>query len=379
MQIDAAQSTAECLIYLCRCAVNRKVPDAAALRSVDLESLYFLASRHMLASITGLALRAAGISTEKFDAAIAATCRKTIILDAEREQVSQMLNEAGIWFVTLKGSLIKDWYPEFGMRESADCDILFDRSCREQVRDIMTRLGYTVDSYGGGHHDVYLKPPVTNMQMHVELFGKGFADNLNNYFEGIHRKLVVKSGTELAFLPSDLYIYLIAHEWHHFQKAGTGLRSLLDTYVVLQKLRDTLNWDYLEDAFTELGIRDFEIQNRELALHLFETGELNGRNLDLLERYIASGVHGNLTFQVQNAVIKFGGGFKGKAQYFFRRAFLPMSLVKKKFPLFYRWKILLPFLPVYRAFQGLRNGKLNRELLILTKTESTISDSGGKK
>jgi hypothetical protein len=76
--------------------------------------------------------------------------------------------------MALKGTVIREWYPKFGMRESSDCDVLFDRTCEEKVKGIMAGLGYEVSSYGYGHHDVYLKRPVTNMQIHVELFGVGF-------------------------------------------------------------------------------------------------------------------------------------------------------------------------------------------------------------
>ena len=93
------------LIYLCKCAVNRQIPDGEELRNTDLNALYRLASRHMLASIVGYALQSAGMCTGEFEEAIDNSCWKTMILNAERASVCERLNEAGIWYLPLKGRL----------------------------------------------------------------------------------------------------------------------------------------------------------------------------------------------------------------------------------------------------------------------------------
>ena len=41
-----------------------------------------------------------------------------------------------------------------------------------------------------------------------------------------------------------------------------------------------------------------------------------------------------------------------EAEYAARRVFLPMSAVEKHYPFFYRHKILLPFLPLYRLIRN---------------------------
>ena len=357
-----ASPVVESLIYLCKCAVNQETPDKEKLKNTDLDELYKLASRHMLAAMTGLALQAAGLDTEEFAKAISRAYRKTMILDTERSAVCEKLNEAGIWYVPLKGSVIKDWYPQFGMRESADCDILFDKDFEEQVRDIMLGLGYTVESYGAGHHDVYFKEPVTNMQMHVDLFGQGYEANLNDYYCNIRERLIPKAGAELAFRQEDFYLYLIAHEWQHFQKAGTGLRSILDTYVLLQRYEASLDWAYIVKEAQKLGIGDFETRNRMLAEDLFGSGSLSDGDREMLRYILSSGVHGTYVNRVQNDIEKLGGGLLGKIRYFFRRVFLPEDLLKNKYPVFWKHRILLPVLPLYRIVSSLSKGHIQKEL-----------------
>jgi len=50
----------------------------------------------------------------------------------------------------LKGSMLKDLYPENGMREMADNDMLYDADKQQEVMGIMLGHGYTAESVGGG-------------------------------------------------------------------------------------------------------------------------------------------------------------------------------------------------------------------------------------
>ena len=361
-----SREAADGVIYLCGCAVNNITPDPVKVRCYNTDHLYEVAKRHLITAMTGFALKDAGISDPNFERAILASMRKTLILNQEKQRVFEKLDEAGIWHMALKGTIIRDWYPKFGMRESSDCDILFDRKYEEKVRDIMLELGYTVDSYGTGHHDVYLKKPVTNMQMHVELFGVGYGKRRNDYYENVIERLE-GDGFEKHFKPEDFYIYVLDHNQHDYMFAGCGLRSLLDTYVILNRF--DFDWDYIREETEKLGIREFEEENRSLAMHLFTNEKLTDTDRARLEYMIRSGVYGTVRNRVSNGVRDNGGGFKGKMHYLIRRLILPMDIVEHHFPVFYKYKVLLPFLPVYRMYRGIRikGGKFKEELMELKK------------
>ena len=351
------------IVYFCACAIHEQIPDREYLQDLDLEELYNLAKRHTLTSIVGIALQSAGVHDAKFDQAVNQVYLKTIIQENEKNLVFSKLDEAGIWHMAQKGTILRNWYPAFGMRESADCDILFDRSYEEQVRDIMLALGYSVESYGRGHHDVYFKKPVTNMQMHVELFGTGFEERLNSYYANVKDRLLRQEGFEYAFRPEDFYLYMLAHNHRDYSAGGTGLRSVLDTYVFLRKFEDSLDWNYISAETEKLEIADFEKKNREFALRLFGERELPGEDEDFFRYLVSSGTYGTTHNKVNNRVNRNGGGWKGKLLYVRDRMILPMDVVEAVFPFFYRHKILLPFLPLYRTWRGLKyNGaKLKRE------------------
>ena len=70
----------------------------------------------------------------------------------------------------LKGCLLKHYYPETFYRSMSDMDILVRQEDRASVRECMEKLGYETECFGKECHDVYMKPPVTNVEIHHVLF-----------------------------------------------------------------------------------------------------------------------------------------------------------------------------------------------------------------
>ena len=55
----------------------------------------------------------------------------------------------------------------------------------------------------------------------------------------------------------------------HFDGSGTGIRSLLDQYVYLNRLEDSLDFPYIDKQCEILGTADFEKENRDLCKKVF--------------------------------------------------------------------------------------------------------------
>ena len=363
----------EGVVWLVGCAADGRIPERERLEAYDVHDLYTAAGSHMLAAAAGLALQSAGVEDAEFKAAVAASYRKTVILDAERKIVFQKLDEAGIWHMPLKGTVLKDWYPKFGMREMVDCDVLIDASREEDVRDIMVSLGFTVEAYGGGHHGVYHKLPISSFEIHPRLFGPAYEQRFNDYYDGVLDRLIRHNGYEFRFSPEDFYIFMVAHEYRHYSRGGVGLRSLLDVCVILKKLSDSLDWQYVETELSKLELTDFEEKNRLLAIRLFSGEPLAEAEREMLDYMIFSGTHGTVTNLVTNRVNRFGGGIGGKVKYTLTRIFLPMDTVKRIYPFFYRHKLLLPVLPIYRLIVNRRKSSWRQEWKTLRSSDSSAA------
>ena len=166
------------VVYLAACAVNDIVPDAERVRVMELPHLYQVANRHLLTGITAMTLESAGVKDSAFTQLKGKAIRKVVAFDMERTAILQQLEEAGIWYMPLKGSILKELYPAIGMRQMSDNDILYDASRSEDVRRIMEGRGFTTERIGKGNHDIYYKPPVLNFEMHTALFGPGHEKKL---------------------------------------------------------------------------------------------------------------------------------------------------------------------------------------------------------
>ena len=137
--------TTKDLIYLVGCAVNGTVPDH--VEQMDPDGIYQTAARHLLSAAVSFALQRAGVKDERITASIAKSQKKAVILEAEKTALFRRFEEAHIRYMPLKGAVLKDYYPEFGMREMADYDILIDAERAADVREIMESLGFATERY----------------------------------------------------------------------------------------------------------------------------------------------------------------------------------------------------------------------------------------
>lgn len=197
------------VIYMCTCAVNGEVPDKEHTASINLENLYKAADKHNLCAIVGYALESAGVFDHAFIQAKAKSIRKVTVMEIDKELLFERFEQEGIWYLPLKGTVLKDLYPSIGMRQMADFDILFDSSYQEKVREIFLELGFTCEHYGKGDHDVYFKKPVSNFEMHTALFGPTHEIALYEYYRDIKRIMRKDDNNKYGYHLStnDFYIY----------------------------------------------------------------------------------------------------------------------------------------------------------------------------
>lgn len=377
--------TNECLLYLMACALNGAPADEKALAGVDLVQLLGAARSHTVGAMVCMALE----KTEAFSGAPEEirkqwldaknkAIRKNMLLDAERGAILHRLEEAGIWYMPLKGCILKDWYPKPGMREMADNDILIDPSGQEQVREIFRQRGYTVIYYQKGIHDVYKKPPIYNFEMHTALFHKQYVDFAAEYSD-VKEQLLPMEGTKYGFRfsPEDFYVYILAHAYKHFQLSGIGVRTLADIYVMNRQLHSIMNRDDVEKKLDALHVTDYARSSQILADKLFSSARplaevsLTEEEEKMLLYQLSSSTHGTANHLVGNKLHRLqegkNGSFRLKLKYCRMRLFPGRDWCKDVYPVIYNHPWLLPFFWIWRIvkrFQLNRRG-IQRELSAL--------------
>ena len=361
------EKTSELLIYLMACSLQGTEPEGAPLANIDLEALLRLAKAHSVSAMVCMALEqtdafqhAAETTRLKWLEAKNKAIRKNMLLDAERKAILHELEIQGIWYMPLKGSILKDWYPKPGMREMADNDILFDPSGREQVREIFQNRGYKTVSFGKLNHDVYEKAPIYNFEMHVSLF-HGRYKELAEQYENVKELLLPVDGTayQFAFTPEDFYVFALAHAHKHYSHSGTGVRTLADIYVMERHLGDIMDRDEVEQKLTQLGIAEYEQHSRVLAEKLFSAVrplaeiELTEDEKEMLLYYCDSTTYGTFDNRVNNRLHELQKNteaitLRTKLKYCCVRLFPGREFCKLHYPFVYRHPWTLPFFWVWR-------------------------------
>ena len=337
------------MIYLASFGINSKgKPDEKCLERYrtneeNIKELFRMSAKHFIDALTGMTLKKAGVVLPKYwEERMVKAVRKVILFDAERKKLCAWMDRERIWYLPLKGIILKEYYPSIGMRQMSDNDILFDADAWERVEKHMLSEGYETESVGNGNHDVYQKAPVYNFEMHRSLYGKGHDERWVEYYSDIKNRLLsdqpevvcdavygasentTANQTESAnggnsscgyhMSDEDFYIYITSHAYKHYSGSGTGIRTLLDFYAYLKAKEKTFDFDYIKAECRKLGISDFEKRNRRLCWKVFSSQQIYDRasfeqslsadEMEMLKYYLSSGVYGTFERMVANRMEK---------------------------------------------------------------------------
>jgi hypothetical protein len=296
----------------------------------------------------------------RFKRSYAAVMKRIIGFELERERLTDFLSERGIEYLVLKGAVLQRLYPRLGMRQMADNDILIDPAGAESVRGFMTDGGYSVESYGKGCHDSYLRDPL-NFEIHRKLV----SDSRDNavfaaYFDRTRERLLDgESPCEKKFSPEDFYVYYIFHAYKHYSHGGIGLRMLMDLFVYRRSLGAELDLDYVGRELSSIGLSDFERSAAALADKVFGVGTdaLSDGEREALLYYITSGTFGTVGRQVENSLARISRGDTpsraDKLRYILGRIFPPVEVYRQTYPRASRFIVTIPFLWLFRLLRGI--------------------------
>ena len=294
--------------------------------------------------------------------------QKHILFERERKELFWYLYLNGIPYLQLKGLVLKDYYPDPYTREFADNDIYF-KGDDEIVKKFFVDRGYKVEIFRKSNHDVYLKKPCLNFEMHRALFGEtGDNDKFIEYFATPKAGALDHESREDVYKPDNFYIYFTAHTYKHFHIAGCGLRTLVDYYIFLKRNRENeaLDFKYIKKELNKIDLVDFSNQISTLSLKVFDEQELNEQELETLLFIASSGTYGTLENRVNKGIKE-----KGKTKYLMSRIFPPYRFYKSAYPWAYKVPILIPSAWLCRFFRIMFNNpkRVTNEIKMISKTK----------
>ncbi len=355
------------LVYLTGCALRGEMPEVQRVEAMDLEAVFALSRNHSMSAVCAYAMESFCKANQNHPAAqnpVVGTwvqdklqaIRKNLLLDMERERILAYLEQLGCWHMPLKGVFLQQIYPRAGMRQMSDNDILIDPAFRKTVEAFMLENGYEVSKDGRDIHDEFLKKPVYNFEMHTALLPRQHSDLRAEYYQNVKEKLLKDQEDKHSyrFSDEDFYIFMTVHAAKHYETSGTGVRSLMDTFVYLRQKGEGMDRQYIDRELKLLDLTEYERAVARLADKLFGTGEsLSEEETALFLYHVSSGTYGKYDIRISNGLKKLTGNgqkitFWVRVKYSLRRLFPPVSFYADYAPLAYRYKILIPFVAVYR-------------------------------
>lgn len=264
------------------------------------------------------------------------------------EELCRLLEQAGVDYMPLKGTVLKRLYPSSEMRIMGDADILIRVEAYDRVTAVMRSLKGTPLTESD-HEYTWKIPSNMAIELHKRLIPSYNQDYYAYYGDGWRFAHPTAPGSHRhAMTNEDCLIYLFTHFAKHYRDKGAGVKYVVDFYVFLRSYPD-LDMAYLEKELKQLQLWVFFGNVRELIKVWFEDGETDERTDFLTDRIFDDGVFGrDERGAVSNALSLSKSTRSVKRTRILQIMFPPYKTMCNRHSVLKKWSILLPFLWIWR-------------------------------
>lgn len=340
----------------------------------SLKDVIKMASKHDISHLVALGILNNGLADEEMKTQLQQITFRAIYryekLNYELKQVCDAFEEAGIPFLPLKGSVIRNYYPEPWMRTSCDIDVLVqEKNLRTAVIYLVENLKYI--EHGQNSHDISLfSPSGVHLELHYNLIEDGRVNSSTVILQNIWEYASPKKEYQYWLETSDemFYFYHIAHMAKHLQQGGCGIRTFIDLWILdnLSEINKVTRDELLELG----GLLQFSKAASKLASCWLDNLPMDSI-CEKMQNYILSGgvygTHENLILVQQQ---KKGG----KLKYALSKIIIPYDTIKFHYPILQKHHWLTPIMQVRRWFKLIFCGHAKRSMRELSYN-SNISNS----
>ena len=155
-------------------------------------------------------------------------------LNYELQRICEVFEKANIKFIPLKGSVIRQYYPESWMRTSCDIDVLVnEKDLKTAVSCLVDNLKYSGEKYGS--HDVSLfSQNGVHIELHYSLLEDGRVNDSAMILTDVWETSYQRDINPMWYEMSDemFYFYHIVHMAKHFENGGCGVRPFIDLWIL---------------------------------------------------------------------------------------------------------------------------------------------------
>lgn len=314
-----------------------------------LEELYTLSHLHDLSHLAGHVLSELGIlgqdeTSKKFQESFVNAVSRYVRMTHELYSACSTLEAAGIPHMPLKGSLIRNWYPEPWMRTCTDTDILVKKQDVERAAEILCeKLGYTQNKVATCDISLFT-PTGVHLELHFDLIEDAVSQIQGQVLSRIWDVAEPVKGFSYQYkMPDEWFrFYHLAHMAKHVTSGGCGIRPFLDLWIMDRKVMQ--DWQNQTALLAEGKLTAFARVAKDLSEHWFSQTPAD-EGAQMLAVYVLSGgKHGETKNKMMVHRVRKGGGLK----YMLYRIFKPYSSLKKMYPILEKHGWLMPFCQIHR-------------------------------
>lgn len=362
-------SYVQCLIALVKNAITgESLPFDMDFES-SFDSIMRLASSHEISHLASYSLINGGVLNDEAHLKFA----KKQVYDASYrdtkngftlELARNLLESEGIDYIPLKGTIIKNYYPECWMRSSCDIDVLIKKNDFDRSVELFKNNGFEFDGYLN-YHDVSLIYDDTNLELHFSICEniRSMDSLLKNVWNHADQK--TRHGYEEDH---DYFVFHhIAHMAYHFLAGGCGIRPFIDLWIL--RKAGFFNSANVKSFCTAAKIGEFYDGVWALVDVWFgdhEHSDITSR----IEKYILTGgAYGYFPNNAAAYTVRNGG----KWRHIISLAFPRYGSMRVLYPVLNRAPILLPFCYIYRLFEktiGRNSAKAKKKYRIIKDQDS---------
>lgn len=345
----------------------------SSLNDENLRNLYSLSDFHNCAHLLFNPISKSGVVSKdnehykKFQKKQMLALFQVSQIEHEIERIEDCLKKHEISYILLKGSVLRNLYPESWMRTSCDIDILVHEEDLDNAAQFLKdELNYIRKGYPEFHDISLYSENGIQLELHFNI--KEDIESLDALLEKVWDYAKKETDSSEYTLENEyLLFHIVSHTAYHFVSGGCGIRPFIDLWFI---------HNYMEinnDRFYELLKQCSLVTFYENSMNLSDVWMNNREHTDItrrMEKYIFSGgTYGTKLNSISLRTSK----KKSKFSYMLSRAFPPFSSLKIRYPVLKKMPFLAPFYWIIRLF-GSVFGKKNNKTAYEIKTAMNIDE-----
>lgn len=338
--------------------------------------LFILSHKQDLSPIVASALSRIGLlGDDEVSRAFHQELMKSVYRDAQREYAisltEDLLEEAKIPHIVLKGAVIRHMYPQSWMRTSGDIDILIHKSDMETTENVLCHNRYVRLDDRSVHDYNFISPNKMHIEMHHTLTQDGKLSLADELLEAVWDDYAIPEKgyqNRYGMTPELLVVYHLAHMGRHLLHGGCGVRPFIDLWLINKQC--SIELSKLNAMLTRCHL--LALYDTSMALsNVWLEGCKHNEKTESLQKYIlCGGVYGSAA---NAAKVKAARGI-GKVRSFVHLMFLPKENLEVLYPNLKKYPVLYPFYQIKRWFRSLDKNKRNKVKYLTEQRNRVTSD-----